>query len=65
MSPRAATIFRVEMLSVIARGKFSPGLNCIEKLSVGRRDFSMELELDFLVLLKMIRNEIKKSSVFN
>jgi hypothetical protein len=35
----ADSILCVEMLKVIVRGKFSPGLNCLENISVGRRGF--------------------------
>jgi len=48
------------MLRVIVQGKFSPGLNCLEDIFVGRRDFSVEVHPDFLALLRKIRNKIKK-----
>ena len=35
----ADSILRVEILRVIVRGKFSPGLNCLENKYVGRREF--------------------------
>ena len=42
----------VEMLRAMARIKISPGLNCLENVSMGRRDFSGEVESDFLLLFK-------------
>ena len=48
----ADSILRVETLRVIVRGKFSPGLNCLEDISVRRRDFSVEVEPNFLALFK-------------
>jgi len=32
----AASILHMELLRVIVVGKFSPGLNCLEEISVGR-----------------------------
>jgi len=45
------------MLRVIIHGKFSPGLNCPEDISVGRWDFYMEVNPDFLALFEK-RSEI-------
>ena len=53
----ANSISRVEMLMVIVQSKFSPGLNFLENIFVGRRNFSVELEPCFLALSKkIIRN---------
>jgi hypothetical protein len=48
----------MEMLRVIVRGKFSPGLNYLENKSVSKRDLSVDMLPDFLALLKK-RSEIK------
>ena len=37
----ADSILHVEILRVIVRSKFSPGVNCLENESAGRRDFSV------------------------
>ena len=51
------SILREEWLRVIVRGKFSLGLKCLEKISVGR-GFSVEVGPDFLALFKK-RSEMK------
>jgi len=43
----ADSVLRVEMLRAIAQGKFSPGLNCLEGMSVEKRDFSVDVEFFF------------------
>jgi hypothetical protein len=48
----ANSISHVETLRVIVRGKFSPGLNCLEGLSVGRGDFFMGGKTGFPALFK-------------
>ena len=40
------------MLRVIVRGKFPPGLNRLEDVSVRRMDFSVEMVSDFSALFK-------------
>jgi hypothetical protein len=44
------------MLRMIARSKFSPGLNCLEDVSLGKRDFFMEVGQDLLSLFKKFKN---------
>ena len=51
------SILGVEILRVIVQGKFSPGLNCTEDISVGG-DFSVEVESGILALFEK-RSEIK------
>ena len=38
----SVSILHVEMLRVIVRGDFLPGLNCLENKPFGIRDFSVE-----------------------
>ena len=59
------SILRMETLGVIVR-EFSQGLNCQEKLTLGRRDLSVEVERDFLALFeKGSEIELKKTNFFN
>ena len=48
----ADSILRVEILIVIVRGKFSPGLNCLRSKSLETSDFCVKEWPDFLELLK-------------
>ena len=51
------SILPVEMLSVTVRGEFLPGLNCLEEISLGTKNFSVDVELDLITLFKKtIRN---------
>ena len=48
------------MLRVMVRSKFLEGLSYPEENFVGREDFTMETELNFLILLRnLIRNKSK------
>ena len=51
----------MKMFRVIVRGKFPPGLNCLGDISVANRDFSVEMEPDFLELFNK-RSEKKQVS---
>ena len=53
-----------EVLRVIVRGKFSPGSNYPEDISVAKADFSMEVKPDFLALLKKDK-KLNKKQVFS
>ena len=62
----ADSILCMERLRVIILCKFSPGLNCIEKKSLRKRDFSLEEKPDFLVLFKKrLEIRFKKTRFFN
>ena len=39
----ANSVLRVKMLRVIVRGKYSPGCDCLENKSMGKRDFSVDI----------------------
>jgi hypothetical protein len=54
----------MEMLRVIFRGRYSPGLNCLENVSVGRRHFSVVAEPDFLAFFKNDQKLSKKQEFF-
>jgi len=55
----------MEMLGVIFR-EFSQGLHCVEKATVGKSYFSVDLEGVFLGLLeKRSENEFLKNKFFN
>ena len=57
------TSTRGDVKGTSVRCKFSPGLNCLENKSLGRRDFSVEEWQNFLELLKNDQklNKIKLS----
>ena len=57
------SILWVEMLRVIVWGRFSPGLNCPENISV-RGSFFEKVEPATMALFKK-RSDIKKKQFFN
>ena len=62
----ADSISRMVMLRGVVQGKFSPGFNCLENKSLGRKDFFAEVQSDFLVSFKKrSENKWEKQVFFN